>query len=393
MSEEPKNDGRLTPSETPAPYKAELHSTEGGSDKIYMIEIVEVAGAFEVNYANGPRGRTLTYGTKTTSPVSWAAAAKITKKILNEKLGKGYRPIGGTIVGAETGESTAAVRPNDTGFRPQLLNSIDLAQAKKLILNCAYFAQEKYHGERRTIRVEAGVVTGINRKGLSVPVSPKLSAAALHLSDNLLIDGELMNDNHFVAFELLGYGGAEYRSLPASERMTRMSDLIIKHIDDGDYSFADKTGEPGVIIMAATAFTPGFKQDLFDRVQAAGLEGVVFKEMSASYQSGRPNSGGPALKWKFYESLSAVVVGANPQRSVQIALYEENGNLLRVGNVTIPSNADIPPDGSIIDVRYRYANLGGALYEPVYEQKRDDIDVRDCVASQRKFRAADQLAA
>ena len=69
---------------------ASLYYTEGGSDKEYHTEIVEVAGGNVVNFRYGRRGAALTAGTKTSAPVDFAQAKKIFDKLVKEKTSKGY---------------------------------------------------------------------------------------------------------------------------------------------------------------------------------------------------------------------------------------------------------------------------------------------------------------
>jgi hypothetical protein len=73
---------------------------------------------------------------------------------------------------------------------------------------------------------------------------------------------------------------------------------------------------------------------------------------------------------------------ARADRSVAWAVYQDPGDgFVEVGNVTIPPNFDIPPAGSLVDVRYLYARLGGSLYQPVYLGPRTDVDVADSAKS------------
>jgi len=48
-----------------------------------------------------------------------------------------------------------------------------------------------------------------------------------------------------------------------------------------------------------------------------------------------------------------------------------------VGNVTIPSNHEVPQVGDIVEVRYLYYFRGGSLYQPVYLGKRSDLEKSD----------------
>jgi bifunctional non-homologous end joining protein LigD len=61
--------------------------------------------------------------------------------------------------------------------------------------------------------------------------------------------------------------------------------------------------------------------------------------------------------------------------------------MVAAGNVTIPTNQDIPRDGQVVEVRYLYAfEESGCLYQPVYLGVRSDVLPMECVVSQLKFK-------
>jgi bifunctional non-homologous end joining protein LigD len=108
--------------------------------------------------------------------------------------------------------------------------------------------------------------------------------------------------------------------------------------------------------------------------------------LDAPYSPGRPASGGTQLKHKFCATLSVVVATANPQRSVGIHLLDGD-EWVTAGNVTIPPNHDVPQVGAVVEVKYLYAMPGsGCLYQPVYLGLRSDVEKRECVVSQLKFK-------
>ena len=61
------------------------------------------------------------------------------------------------------------------------------------------------------------------------------------------------------------------------------------------------------IRFVETAFLPKQKAALFQQLKAEAKEGVVFKACEAPYTSGRPNTGGSQLKFKFVETASFAV--------------------------------------------------------------------------------------
>src|ERR1035438_2046748 len=93
---------------------------DGGSDKVYHVQIEEKNSGYVVNFQFGRRGSTLNSGTKTAAPVELAAAQKIFNKLVAEKKGKGYSE------GAEgTPYAGSELAGQQSGLIPQLLNVID----------------------------------------------------------------------------------------------------------------------------------------------------------------------------------------------------------------------------------------------------------------------------
>lgn len=344
-----------------------LYYSEGSSDKEYHTQIVASNGGFVVNFQYGRRGSALQSGSKTSAPVDFATAEKIFNKLVSEKTAKGYSP------GKNGTPYQGTDKANDkTGFVPQLCNAITEDEAEKLVRNDLYACQEKIDGDRRAVSIKSGVVTGINRKGLAVPLPKPIADELLKIaakSGDLLVDGEIIGDILHV-FDLhvikvsvrkIGWLG---RFRMAEEALSGLN-----HIK---------------VVPVATTTTE--KRALWNKVKDANGEGLVFKLKTGVVKEGRPNSGGDWLKLKFVESCSAIVKKVNAgKRSVAIEL-RDNGSTIPVGNVTIPPNYPVPSAGDIVEVEYLYAYMGGSLYQPVYKGKREDIDMRECVMGQLKFK-------
>jgi hypothetical protein len=75
--------------------QARLSFREGTSDKVYEVDLVEVAtGQYVVNFRFGRRGGSLKDGTKTSLPVSLDKARGVFQKLVDEKLAGGYQHAG-----------------------------------------------------------------------------------------------------------------------------------------------------------------------------------------------------------------------------------------------------------------------------------------------------------
>jgi len=301
-------------------------------------------------------------GTKTKKPINHAAAKKIYDKLVKGKMAKGYTP----------GEDGSLYVHTDadsryTGIHCQLLNFVNENEIAALINDEAWWAQKKHDGKRMLIDKKE-VVTAVNRKGLSVGAPKVILDTAAQIEQAYLIDGEAVGEKLF-AFDLLELGGQDIRSMPYEQRISQLEGL----------------GLDGAIVMVKTAVSIAEKQQLYDHLQQSGAEGIVFKKRSAPYTTGRPNSGGAQVKFKFYATASLIVTKINNKRSVAVAVMDGE-NQVDVGNVTIPPNKEVPPLNAFIEARYLYAYKGGSLYQPTYLGVRDDIGIEDCPITQLKYK-------
>jgi bifunctional non-homologous end joining protein LigD len=347
-----------------------LYFKDNVSDKVYEVWVEEAPiGWWNVNYAYGRRGSTLTTGVKNSIPLRACDAMKMMDKLLREKLAKGYTQ----------GENGAAYKATDkedrfTGILPMLLNAIEEDEVAGYIHSISWVAQQKFDGVRMSLNVSClGNVMAVNRKGLKIGAPQAILDECAKLPGEFTLDGECIGDT-FHAFDIIN----EFE--PLYSRLNSLYDLL------------DQTHRKH-IVQVETQFSCAGKQNLMARLKDMGAEGIVFKHYNGMYRAGRPASGGNALKFKFYKTLSAVVCHINEQRSVAILVYKPHDNDneffdgIQIGNVTIPPNQDIPNFGDVVEVRYLYANKNSDhLYQPVYLGKRVDLWHGDCRYSQLKFK-------
>ena len=348
-----------------------LYYREGSSDKVYQCAIEAAGTRFVVNFAYGRRGATLNTGTKTNVPVDWDDAKRIYDKLVKEKTGKGYTP------GPDgTPYHNSPKAQLFTGLLPQLLNPIEEAEVNRFLTDDNHCMQEKFDGRRLLLQKRGETITGINKKGLAVGLPESVVQSAQSLPDNLLLDGEGIGDEFFV-FDLLSLGNDDLRPQPYRQRLVQLYNLIA-------------SAQQRSITLVSTAFTTEEKQRLLQQLVAARKEGVVFKHLLAPYTPGRPNTGGPQLKHKFYATVSAVVAKINAQRSVEIRLLGDDG-WQTAGNVTIPPNHAVPSVGAVVEIRYLYAHReSGVCYQPVFLGPRSDVAPEECLATQLKFKADEE---
>jgi bifunctional non-homologous end joining protein LigD len=221
------------------------------------------------------------------------------------------------------------------------------------------------------VRKQGDTITGINRRGLTVAIPDAIREAVEHIPFDVLIDGEAVGDT-LHAFDLLEVKGTCMRKRRYIDRFASLMMVI----------------PPGfeALRWVSTSVDPGDKLEIYEELHSTNREGVVFKDMDAAYSPGRPNSGGPQLKFKFVESASFVVTGINAKRSVTLGLHDGD-KLVPAGNVTIPPNHAIPQMGTVVDARYLHAfRESGSIYQPVYLGVRTDIPASECVVEQLKYK-------
>lgn len=351
-----------------------LYYREGSSDKTYSLAIAAKDQGFVVNFAYGRRGSTLNTGTKTGAPVTLEEARRIYDNLLKKKTAKGYHP------GEQTTTYQAPMGSSrlPSGIQCQLLNPVADDHVEVLLCDREHWMQEKKDGRRLLLRKQGDVITAINRLGLIVSVPESMVQSARAYPRDFLMDGEAIGDS-LHCFDILSHAGEDVRHLRFADRLFRLRDLL-KAFD-----------HPHLHLVDTYCFPE--KQDRFRAFKEQGAEGVVFKQVDAPYQSGRPSSGGTQLKHKFCETASLVVTKVNDKRSVSLILFE--GDRVRpAGNVTIPPNHDVPTPGTVVECRYLYAfPESGCLYQPIYLGARDDIRSAECTTSQLKFKTAPALAA
>lgn len=353
-----------SPPNTACPFVAHLYFKDEKSDKVYAVRVEPSVEGYLVNFAYGRRGAAMTTGSKTPAPVPLDKAIAIATKLVGEKRSKGYTD-------AESGERYANSDKADrvTGYLPQLLNPIAEEEVAALVACHLHVAQEKVDGERVLAIVHGGTLSVANRSGLSIGYPEKWNALAAYEND-LVIDGEQIG-TELHAFDLL-IDRDDVRELPFVTRFERLLNVL------------DSLANPDWLRPVPIAKSRAEKQELLDRLRAAKREGIVFRRSLAPYRADRPSSGGDALKFKFVETASCVVSAINTgRRSVAIALFDDEGRAVDMGNCAIPPSQAVPAVGDVIDVKYLYrTGPNGSLFQPVFLRRRTDIPVSDAKLSQ-----------
>jgi bifunctional non-homologous end joining protein LigD len=316
----------------------------------------------------------------------------------------------------------------DVVFAPELLTRVTKAEAVKFASDPRYVFQTKQDGDRLTVRVQArdssepqipgfhfttaaGAalnIYGYNKSGQVVALDAQLHSAIKRLCetshiDRLLLDGEWEADG-FHAWELLELhldnpawvGEGDLRELPYYQRQDMLEALLGNLLPD----------LAAMLHVTYTARDTAAKLALLADLK---LEGVAIKLRAAPF---RPGRNGQHKKYK-HEQFASFIVGPKPRhkandghRSVALYIFDPTAKwtsewqladsgipgvmphaLRYVSTVKIADKYDVPPVGSVIDVRYLYAYPAGGIAQPSYFGKlRSDVPHKDCSTAQLKFK-------
>ena len=349
-----------------------LYFREGSSDKVYSVQLVERDDGWAVIARNGRRGKTLIERVKGEGLSLEKARAMFDKQVA-AKIKGGYTE---NVSGAAF--SSADLAGEHTGFKAQLFNEISIEDA--LELGDDWLVQEKHDGERRGANLYAAAPVFSNRRGLAVGVQAAVHEACValrrHLGHDIEVDGEDMGAR-LVIFDIRNHP-AMGDSAPFHIRKS----LLERLLRDVEAAGLDHVLDIEVPIPALKFFA-----DRLPGLREAKKEGFVLRHRDSIYTPGQPNSGGDALKVKFWKDITCrVSAGREGKSSVGLELLNGTGDWVSVGNVSIPANAEIPEIGSLIDVRYLYAFEGGSLFQPVFKGPRADIEPEECRLDRLSFK-------
>lgn len=257
-----------------------------------------------------------------------------------------------------------------TKIIPQLLTPIrDEADLERYLNDDRFGAQEKKDGHHNTLQILGDRYICRNKKGdASAGGMPEFENALKAIGQNLLVDGEHIGTRFWV-WDILELGNQNLRTLP----------YIVRHRILSDLNFGPE------IQILPLARTREEKRRLYENLKRLGKEGIVFKRLDAAFT---PGKGMDQLKYKFYESVSVIVVPGRPGRaSIGMELYNRNGREF-VGYCTCVLNP-LPAPGSIAEIKYLYAYRGGRIYQPAFKELRDDVDPEECTTAQLKYKSED----
>lgn len=357
--------------------EVKLFFQEGSSDKVYHATLIDDGGGkFSVEVEWGRRGSTLSKGRKA-NRVGKDAAEKVFTKLVREKTQKGYESMADAAPaavappeGQGSGSRAVGVRKR-VGHKAQLLTAIEEDHAMRLLADDTVIAQQKLDGNRVLVHV-ADPVLATNRAGQATTLHAAIVEGVGELPPGTVLDGEVVGGTFWV-FDVLSIGAEDVRGEGYVARWTRLDEEL-------------EPGLSGPIRVLECAIGSKSKNALYTRLRDAKAEGIVFKERSAPYVSGR---GTTQLKHKFVKTAD-VIFTENAGNAYQMAVYR--GTKLRpIGKVfsgtTNETRKEIDDrlaagERLVAEVRYLYATEDDQLFQPVFVRLRDDKEPEACLLDQ-----------
>jgi bifunctional non-homologous end joining protein LigD len=230
----------------------------------------------------------------------------------------------------------------------------------------AYWFEQKLDGIRLIVEVDDGKVYQWKRSG-TLAGFPEVKRAFSVLPGHWRFDGEWL-DGQFHVFDL--------PESPATDFADTYE--VRRHVLE---AFVEKWAPASVVQVVRCARTPAEKQDLFDKLQAAGAEGVMVKRHDAPYRPGLRTQF--TMKMKFWKSCEVVVLETciDGKENASLGLFDAAGKLQPVGKASTIGKGLIQP-GQIVEAKYLYMGAGGRLVQPEILRVRDDKQLTDCTFEQ-----------
>lgn len=233
--------------------------------------------------------------------------------------------------------------------------AVPLADALNWQASPSLVFEEKKDGVRAML-ARGALLGRVRSYPLPGAVPPALAGCAL--------DGELVG-NVFWCFDLIEADGADLRQLPLRERKGRLAAL--------------QPHFPAWIRLVPAARPGVAGGDYLRQLLAAGAEGVVAKDLAASYGNGW-------RKAKRLATFDCVVTDASGGKlSVQIGQYS-NARLVDCGRVSIRDlgTLDSLRPGSVIEISTETRHASGKFRSPKFIRTRTDKRASDCTVEERE---------
>lgn len=257
--------------------------------------------------------------------------------------------------------------------------SIKPKDVEQYITNDNWWAEPKLDGHRVIVVVKDGRPTCLNRDGEifknRIPAQSLEDFTGGQWGDGTWIfDCEYMADvdHHFYVFDFLETPNGSLLEKSYAERRIQLSALFTQWT-------------PFTVHLVPSTVTPDGKRDLLAKIEAAGGEGVMFKDKNARYSPGKRSTNN--LKYKLWKDVDCVVSETyrEGKRSIGLEIYDANGASIDIGSCTMSDrNLLRVKEGDVVTIKYLYCGAGMRLFQPAFIRIRRDKAPSECTTDQLK---------
>jgi len=236
------------------------------------------------------------------------------------------------------------------------------------------YAEEKIDGERVFLVVnEERSVLATKHNGIYTENELPLLFADINVKPGALIDCELeRKEQRLDCFDILFSESKDVRAYPLSERKVHLGSALAnceaEHVRNIPYFVSGNVDE----ILR-----------VFDETTARGGEGLMLKDVNASYKS---TNGWLKLKaWASVDAFVTRLVQNERDISYSIAVHDAQGKLVPLGDVySAISGVDVSQIsvGTVLEVRHQPSAGFRALRHPVIMKIRADKIPEECLFDQ-----------
>jgi len=396
-----------------------MHNTEGSSDKLYRLTIEQNGSSYDVRAENCRRGQHYISQPNKATGTTLSQAQFVVDRTMTEKRRGGYKVTEDSTPASRPAASSpapaAAAKPvpgNPGSFKPGF-KDLPLAKgtvapavkADSALQPTASMAittglpgllndpETIIFGVRGGIRMAIGKWEGrcfaVGKDGMEQTLPGHLArvinqVAQLH-DDNIHLEGELMPDGVFIAWDILDLGHRDLRELGYADRYFEMAYLLCGG-DEG----------PRKVIKPVFMDDSTDKVPFFLMLQDERSAGVEFRSRNASLlePEGQPRS------FTFTKEARFIVLGkCGDGRKLEIGLHPINSGdryhdlpvewrgmsveaTVPLGFVDLPAGAPAPRIGAVIRVAYEVVTPGTPAKGTVFQGIEADADEAGCTMAQ-----------
>lgn len=256
-------------------------------------------------------------------------------------------------------------------LRPQLAESVPVAELNTYCEHDGWHMTQKVDGHRRMVMVQDGLVVPLNRSGQKTSLPKPVKAALEPVTGGLFaFDGELVGQVLWV-FDLPIAGEKIDTSTPYWLRRQVLEGLF-------------EVWHPGQAVrLLPRATSSEDKAALAKRVAENHGEGVMLNNLEGRYRPGVRSR--DCLKVKYIHDVDCVVMELKRggKDNIVIGLYRPDGRLVEVADCTaLAGDGGMAQVGDVVVVQCLYATNDDRLYQPTKPRRRFDKPAADCTIDQ-----------